>query len=469
MQQVRPRSLVVLVALAAGVAQAFGRFSYALLLPAINRDLLDSYAVAGLVGTANVAAYLLGTVAVSGLARRAAPAALIRGGLLDHVPRAVRPVAGGRRRRAGGRTGADRRGRRLHLGAGTGAGGLGGPGLPSWRSHRGERLGHRRRHRLRQRPHRRHAVPRRGRSWRTVYLVEALLAVVVLVLCQRFLRPAVREDDATAVRGGALRRVPGWAGVVGGYAAYGLAYSIYTTYLVSTLQDDGFSAGHAAAVYTLVGVALVGGGVLLGPASDRWGRGRVLVAGYAVMAVAILLVPMGSEPAASVSAIAFGLTMSGLPAVIAAHLADVLSPREFAGAFGRCTLAFGVAQLCGPPLGGLLAESTGTFTVPFVLAAATAALGAALSVSVVRAPGLHGAPDSRAPCRTASRCSPRASARKEVVRPPHRSGRPARQRTTRAPRPGQHRRRRAGPAPATAASAGSRGKAAGVGSEWTRA
>ena len=38
--------------------------------------------MAGLVGTANVAAYLLGTVAVSGLARRLAPAALIRGGLL---------------------------------------------------------------------------------------------------------------------------------------------------------------------------------------------------------------------------------------------------------------------------------------------------------------------------------------------------------------------------------------------------
>ena len=72
MEQVRPRSLVVLVALAAGVAQAFGRFSYALLLPAINRDLLGSYALAGLVGTANVAAYLLGTVAVSGLGVRRA-------------------------------------------------------------------------------------------------------------------------------------------------------------------------------------------------------------------------------------------------------------------------------------------------------------------------------------------------------------------------------------------------------------
>jgi hypothetical protein len=61
----RPRLVVVLLALSSGVAQGFGRFTYALLLPAINRDLLDSYVVAGLVGTANVAAYLAGTIAVS--------------------------------------------------------------------------------------------------------------------------------------------------------------------------------------------------------------------------------------------------------------------------------------------------------------------------------------------------------------------------------------------------------------------
>jgi MFS family permease len=371
------------------VAQAFGRFSYALLLPAIDRDLLGSYALAGLVGTANVAAYLLGTLAVSGLARRAAPAALIRAGLLassvgllvlwqaqDAVALAVGlaltglggafiwvPAPG----LAGSVVRTSRRGAAIGVaGSGIGGGVVFASALV--------------------------AVTHAGggdASWRTVYLVEAVLAVAVLVLCLLFLRPAPRRDDAAPVRSGALRRVPGWAGVVGGYAAYGLAYSVYTSYLVTALEDDaGFASGHAAAVYTVVGVALVGGGVLLGPASDRWGRGRTLLAGYAVMAAAILLVPLGSEPAASVSAVGFGLTMSGLPAVIAAHLSDVLTPREFAGAFGRCTLAFGVAQLCGPPLGGLLAESTGSFAVPFVLAAAVAALGVPMSLSVVRAPAL---------------------------------------------------------------------------------
>lgn len=389
MRPVRPRSLVVLVALASGVAQAFGRFSYAVLLPAIDRDLLGSYAVAGLLGTVNVGAYLLGTLVVSALARRAAPADLMRGGLVSSsagllalwqadsaVALAVGlgltglggafiwvPAPG----LAGSVVRPSRRGAAIGLsGTGIGGGIVFATALAAVLQSRGG-----------------------DGAWRTVYLVEAVLALVVLGLCLLFLRPAVHPADADAPRAAALRLVPGWVGIVGAYTAYGLAFSVYTSYLVTALEDDaGFTPGHATGVYALVGLSFICGGVLFGPLSDRWGRGRTLVSGYLLMAAAILLVPLGAEPAASASAVAFGLTMSGLPTVIAAHLADVLTPREFAGAFGRCTLAFGVAQLCGPPLGGVLAERTGAFSVSFVLAACVALLGAAASVAVLRAPVL---------------------------------------------------------------------------------
>ncbi|MGY1671424.1 MFS transporter [Geodermatophilus sp. SYSU D00710] len=382
---VRPLGLVLLVALASAVAQAFGRFSYALLLPAINRDLLGSYALAGLVATANVTAYLLGTVAVSALSRRARPAALIKAGLAcSALGLALLTRAEGAGTLAAGLTltgvgGAfiwvpapglagsvvrpARRGAAIGV-AGSGIGG--GIVLASALTWSLQAAGG-------------------DASWRTVYLVETAIAVLALVLCLLLLRPARHRDDDVPVRTGALRRVPGWIGLTGGYAAYGLAYSVYTSYLVTALEDDaGFSPGHASAVYTLVGVGLVAGGVVLGPLSDRWGRGPTLVGGYLLMAAAILLVPLGVEPLASASALLFGLTMSGLPAVIAARLSDSLTPREFAGAFGRCTLAFGLAQLAGPPLGGWLAETTGGFLVPFLLGGLVAGAGAALSLDVVR-------------------------------------------------------------------------------------
>ena len=48
--------------LAAAVAQGFGRFGYALLLPAVNADLVHSCAMAGLLDTLNLTAYLAGTM-----------------------------------------------------------------------------------------------------------------------------------------------------------------------------------------------------------------------------------------------------------------------------------------------------------------------------------------------------------------------------------------------------------------------
>ena len=74
--------LLPVLVLAAAVAQGFGRFGYALLLPALNADLVHSYAVAGLIGTLNLTAYLAGTLLVSLTAGRLAPATAVRLGLL---------------------------------------------------------------------------------------------------------------------------------------------------------------------------------------------------------------------------------------------------------------------------------------------------------------------------------------------------------------------------------------------------
>ena len=56
---------VILIALSAAVGQAFGRFSYGVLLPAVRDDLGISNTLAGLIGAANVGAYLLGTLMVA--------------------------------------------------------------------------------------------------------------------------------------------------------------------------------------------------------------------------------------------------------------------------------------------------------------------------------------------------------------------------------------------------------------------
>jgi predicted MFS family arabinose efflux permease len=380
------RRIIVLSMLASGVAQAFGRFSYAILLPAIERDVLQSYALAGALGTVNVAGYLAGTALISVTAARVEPARLMKLGLvvcttglclLTVAPGATALAVGLVLTGIGGAAvwipapglgaaavPADRRGFVIGLvGSGIGMG-------IAFSSQLNGVV---------------HVLDLGG--WRTVWGVEAAIAVGVTLACVLWLRPATTLETRGRAEVAALRTVPGWLPVTLAYAAYGLSYSVFMNYLVATLEEDaGFSSAHASAVYAAMGLTIIVGGIVLGRLSDRRGRGRTLAVGLAAMAACELLVLVGSEPWAALAAAAFGLVMSGVPAVIAAHLADHLDPRAFGAAFGVITLAFGVLQVIGPQLGGWIGEETGTFTIAFLVAAAAAAAGSLAAVTIPRRP-----------------------------------------------------------------------------------
>ncbi|GAC1332921.1 MAG: YbfB/YjiJ family MFS transporter [Mycobacteriales bacterium] len=375
--------MLLLSMLAVGVAQGFGRFSYALVLPALNRDVLHSYALAGLLATANVGAYLAGTALVSLAATRYDPAVLMRGGIAASAAGLVVlaaapgiavlavgmvltglggafvwvPAPG----LAGSVVAPARRGTAVGVaGAGIGVGVVFASQLAA--------VVH-------------HVVG--PQAWREVWAVEAGIALLVLVAVLRWLNPPATERAVGRVRVSALREVPGWVGLTLGYATYGLSMAIFMNYVVAALAgDSGFSLAHASTIFAVVGVVLVPAGVLLGRLSDRVGRRPTLVLGYLLMAGGALLVPVGAEPAAAIAAVVFALAMGGVPTVIAAHVGDHLSTQAFGAAFGTLTLFFGVAQVIGPQLGGALAERTGSFTLSFLVAAVVVALGAGSSLLV---------------------------------------------------------------------------------------
>jgi predicted MFS family arabinose efflux permease len=383
----------LLVVLAVGVAQGFGRFTYALVLPAIERDLLHSYAVAGWFGTANLAAYFVGVLLVSLAAARLDPVHLIVLGLvmstggLAAMTVAVEPglLLGGMI--ATGAAGAfiwipapalagsvvreHRRGFAIGLmGSGIGVAMLFAAELT-------------------------HVVQERygENAWRPVWGVEAALALIVtLFVVARLREPDSDRADETSSSSlreilalTSLRAVPGFATMTAAYAAYGLCYSIYSSYLVAALQADaGFSVRHASLDYGLVGLSIAAGGVLLGRISDRVGRRPALVWGFLAMGTCPLLVLVGREPWVGTSAIVFGLMMSGIGSVVAAYVRDHTNEAAFAPAFGAITLFFGAAQLVGPELGGLLAERNGGFGAAFLVSAGAGFVGAIASATLRR-------------------------------------------------------------------------------------
>lgn len=394
MIRTRTSSAVLVIALVmagACVAQSFGRFTYGVLLPAVRDDLLGSNRAAGLLGTVNVGAYLAGTVAVAAVSSRLGLVGLVRGGLclstaglllasvapngfVLAVALAVMGLGGAAiwipsPRLAAAALPPERRGL---------AAGLVGMGIGIGIVFAG----------------RISDVFRHGQgneAWRDVYLVEGLLAIVVLVAALVLLKehhvesthnPSVVPAAGVARFGGlaALQRIRGWQPLTGAYATFGFMYLLVFAFLVARLEDDAsYSADEASDMFALVGVAAIFGGVLLGPLSDRIGRRSTIVAAFTSFGLCTLLILTGAQPWVALGALGVGLSFAGLPAVIAAYVVDATDASSYGPAYSAATLAFGVAQLASPQVGGLLADAFGSFTPVFLLSAALAALGATVS------------------------------------------------------------------------------------------
>lgn len=379
--------MLIVCALGAGIAQGFGRFSYPVLLPSLREDLLASYGRAGLIGTLNVGAYLVGSIAVMVLSMRIAGHRLMAIGLglttaglvVLATAHSVVQLAVGMLLAGFGGAGVwvpapgvaaslfplERRG------VATGASGVGIGVCMLIASQLG-----------------RIAPGRWGaESWRVVWWIMAAVAAVTVVMLATVLRPPPVPTGAEPPTFDALRRVPRWRAIAVAYACFGLAYVLYISYLVAAVREDAdFTASHAANLFGLMAASTIFGGPLLGTVSDRIGRRPTLVAGFAAAGAGSASVLIGAEPWVAIGAAVFGVAFSGLVSVIAAYVGDHSPPHQFASAFGAVTVAFAIAQAVGPYLGGWLRDQRGDFVWVFGVAVVVWSVGAVASLGLAGRP-----------------------------------------------------------------------------------
>ena len=119
---VRGHRLVALglVLLASMVAQSFGRFTYPVLLKAIDAEVLHSLTKAGSLGTVSLGAYLVGTAIVSWASTRFDPTSIVKVGLTFSLVGILVLWTGVELRRARRGPGGGRAGQRRGVGAGPG-------------------------------------------------------------------------------------------------------------------------------------------------------------------------------------------------------------------------------------------------------------------------------------------------------------------------------------------------------------
>ncbi len=372
-------------AAALAISVGFGRFSYGLVLPAMEKSTLGSFGRASWLSSINLGGYLIGVILVTALAGRVPATVLLRAGLAgtilglvllaispSFVPLALAMAVAGIS--SGGVwvpvTGVvaevappNRQGVALGITvAGVGIGLVASDVIVTLvGSHFGPQ------------------------SWRADWGLEAVGGVMALAVTVTVI-PAVHGTARAAERSWrSLRRLIDRRAVLLAYGAYGLGYVIYTTFLVAGLERSGrLAASSAGAVFALVGVTSALGGPALGRLSDRVGRRPMLVAGQLTLALCSIVLPTPSLVLALASAAVFGVLMSGVGATVVAHLSDNVEPHHVPGAFGVLTLALGAGQFVGPAFGGYLVDATGGFRATFAVAAGAFVVGAAAATRLRR-------------------------------------------------------------------------------------
>ena len=154
------------------------------------------------------------------------------------------------------------------------------------------------------------------------------------------------------------------------YFLFGFTYVIYVTFVVtSMIEDRGFAESAAGLFWSCVGLLSLISGPLPGAFSDKFGRKAALMGVFSIQACAYLLAALPLPVFfLFVSIGCYGIVAWAVPSIISALVADYAGPQRIATIFGFVTFVFGIGQISGPFLAGLLAEKTGNFSASFLLA-----------------------------------------------------------------------------------------------------
>jgi MFS family permease len=155
------------------------------------------------------------------------------------------------------------------------------------------------------------------------------------------------------------------------YFLFGYTYVIYATFIVSTLvQERGFSEAVAGNFWSWVGFLSLFSGPIFGTLSDRLGRKTGLIMVFSIQLVAYLLVALKLPGIfLYLSICCYGIVAWSIPSIMTALVSDYVGPQRTARVFGFITFIFALGQIAGPAVAGMLAETYGSFTSSFLMAA----------------------------------------------------------------------------------------------------
>ncbi|MEO8144967.1 MAG: MFS transporter [Betaproteobacteria bacterium] len=213
-------------------------------------------------------------------------------------------------------------------------------------------------------------------DWRGAQMTIAALVALLLVPASLLVRqppaplagmPAPGAGDGRGMSlGKALRSLP-FVVLGATYFACCAMHSGPIFHTISYAIFCGVPAMAAVSIYSLEGLAGLGGRVLFGMLGDRYGAKPVLIAGLFVQAVAagafVFASRLGEFYAVS---FVFGLAYGGVMPLYAVLARSYFGPHIMGGVIGAASLVSSLGMALGPLAGGWIFDALGTYTWLYV-------------------------------------------------------------------------------------------------------
>ncbi|MEO3998382.1 YbfB/YjiJ family MFS transporter [Mesorhizobium sp. CAU 1732] len=221
-----------------------------------------------------------------------------------------------------------------------------------------------------------------GAQWEANWLWSGALSIagfaVVFALVDRGVPPQTRPAaEPPTPRSTAMTRI------ILAYGIFGFGYIVTATFLVTIVRQGDAGPLFESVVWLATGLAALPSVWLWSRVSRRIGLAQTFAVGCLVEAVGVIAsVSMGGYAGPLLAGVLLGGTFVAVTAF------GLTIGRELAGAAPRrvlalMTAAFGLGQIIGPVVGGIVADQTGSFTAPSLLAAA-ALIASAVAIWGVR-------------------------------------------------------------------------------------
>ena len=215
-------------------------------------------------------------------------------------------------------------------------------------------------------------------QWQVFTLVGMVLAIPAWFWLPR------PDDSALSNKGANLVDNPpqkSWMHLL--FAAYfcaGFGYVISATFLVAIIDNQPSLQGNGNLVWLVTGLAASPACIIWDRIARKIGELKALFIAYGLNIIGIIIPAFDSSLTGVLfSGFLFGATFIGIVSLMLTMVGKFF-PTKPAKPMGKLTLSYGVAQIVAPAMSGMIAESTGNYNTPLILAAIIMGIGMVLLV-----------------------------------------------------------------------------------------